>query len=366
MNKILAQAKRFDWWMIIAALGLTVIGLVSIYSSSMASKDFSAFSKQAIIFGASIVLMIAVSFFDYRGIKENSYFILFLYIFFILLLAGLFVFAPSIRNVKSWYKIGPLSFDPAEFTKLILVIMLAKYFSYRHVEMYKLKHIVMSGIYMLIPVFLIFFQPNLGSAIIFFAIWFSTLLVSGIKFKHFIVLLCIVLILAALGWFFVLQDYQRARIFSVIFPDYEPLGTGWNQRQAKIAIGNGGFWGQGFGSGSQTQYGFVPEVKADFIFSAIAEEFGFATILLTLGFFGILFWRLTRTAFLARDNFSRLFCLGLGIWFLIQLIINIGSNIGFLPVIGVPLPLVSSGGSALMVSYLGLGIYQSIKKSMVS
>jgi len=366
MNKILTQIRKFDWWMMLAALGLSIMGLVSIYSSSMNSGDFSAFNKQAIILGASIIIMIAISYFDYRGIKENSYLILFIYILFILLLAGLFIFAPSIRNVKSWYKIGGLSFDPAEFTKLILVIILAKYFSYRHVEMYKLKHIIMSGIYMLVPVFLIFLQPNLGSAIIFFAIWFITLIVSGIKFKHFMVLLCLVLILAALGWFFVLQDYQRARIFSVIFPDYEPLGTGWNQRQAKIAIGNGGFWGQGFGSGSQTQYGFVPEVKADFIFSAIAEEFGFMSILIMLGFFGILFWRLTRTAFLARDNFSRLFCLGIGIWFLIQLIINIGSNVGFLPVIGVPLPLVSSGGSALMASYLGLGIYQSIKKSMIS
>ncbi len=366
MNKFLAQVKKFDWWLIFGIFGLTSIGLLSIYSSSMANRDFSAFNKQLIFFGISLIAMFAISLFDYRGIRENSYFILSLYILFNFLLIGLLFFAPSIRGVKSWYKLGPLSFDPADFTKLVLVVILAKYFSHRHIEMYKLKHVILSGIYMLIPVGLILLQPNMGSALIFMAIWFSVLLVSGIKFKHFIILLFIILILAGLAWSFVLKDYQRERIISVIYPEYEPLGTGWNQRQAKIAIGNGGFWGQGFGYGSQTQYGFVPEVKADFIFSAIAEEFGFATIILMLGFFGIVFWRLTKTAFLARDNFSRLFCLGLGIWFLIQLVINIGSNIGFLPVIGVPMPLVSSGGSALLSAYMGLGIYQSIKKSMIS
>ena len=366
MNSAITHIKKFDWWLILAAVGLTILGLVSIYSSSVSSKDFSGFQKQLIFFAVSLIFMVAVSFFDYRGIRESSYFIVFVYIACIILLLGLFIFAPSVRGVRSWYRLGPLSLDPSEFTKLILIIILAKYFSYRHVELYKLRHIILSGVYMMIPALLIFLQPDLGSAIIFFAIWFCILLVSGIKFRHFLILLCVILILAALSWFFVLKDYQKARITSFMLPSYEPLATGWNQKQAKIAIGNGGIFGQGFGDGSQTQYGFVPEVKADFIFSAIAEEFGFITIVIMLGLFSIVFWRLTRIAFLARDNFSRIFCLGLGIWFLIQLIINIGSNVGFLPVIGVPLPLVSLGGSSLLAIYIGLGICQSIRKSIAS
>jgi len=366
MNSFLLKTKKCDWWIIVSAVCLSFIGLASVYSSSVLSGDFSAFWRQLVFLVVSLAIMFIVSFFDYRGIKESSPFMLVLYIVLVLLLLGLFLFAPSIRGTRGWYKIGNLSFDPAEFAKLILIIILAKYFSYRHAELYKNRHIVFSGIYMAVLALLVFFKPDLGSAIIFFIIWFGMLLVSGIKFKQFIILLLIVLILAVVAWNFVLKDYQKERIISFMVPEYEPLGTGWNQRQARIAIGNGGLFGQGFGQGSQTQYGFVPEVKADFIFSAIGEEFGLITILVMLGLFALLFWRLTRTAFLARDNFSRLFCLGLGIWFLIQLVVNIGSNIGFLPVIGVPMPFVSAGGSSLLAIFIGLGIFQSIRKSMIS
>jgi rod shape determining protein RodA len=355
------QIKKFDWLLISSAIFLTGIGLLSLYSSSQTSGDFLNFKKQAIFWTISFLAMVFFSFFDYRALKENSYLILFLYLLSIIFLAGLFLFAPGIRGVRGWYKIGPISLDPAEFTKIILVILLAKYFSFRHAEMYKLRHIILSGVYVAIPAMLVYFQPDLGSALIFICLWFGILIVSGIKLRHFLILVLLAIIMGILAWSFMLKDYQKERIISFLFPEYEPLETGWNQKQAKIAIGSGGLFGKGLGKGSQTQYGFLPEPQTDFIFAAVGEEFGLITLTGMLLLFLILFWRITKIALFARDNFSRLFSLGLGIWLVIQLFINIGSNIGFLPIIGVPLPLVSYGGSSLLAIYIGLGILQNIK-----
>lgn len=348
------------------ALFLVGIGLLSIYSSSITSQDFSNFYKQIIFLAISFLIMLIISLLDYRILRENSYLVLFLYLLCLLLLGGLFLFAPSIRGVRGWYKIGPVSLDPVALAKLVLIIVLAKYFSFRHIEMYKLRHIILSGFYMALPVSLVYLQPDLGSALIFLFIWLGILMVSGIKLRHFLILLLIIVILGVLSWTFILKDYQKERILSFLSPEYEPLGIGWNQRQARIAIGNGGFLGKGIGGGAQTQYGFLPEPQTDFIFSAIGEEFGFITISLLLALFSMLFWRITRIALLAKDNFSRLFILGFGVWLIVQLVINIGSNIGFLPIIGIPLPLVSYGGSSMLAVFIGLGILQSMRKKSIA
>ena len=186
--------------------------------------------------------MFLTSFFDYRTIKNNSYLILFSYFICCLLLLGLFFFAPEIRGSKGWYRIDwlSISIDPIEFTKIVLIILLAKYFSMRHIEMYHLKHILISGIYVFIPCFLIFFQPDLGSVLILLSLWLGILIVSGIKLKHFLLLIFLGILIFALSWSFLLKDYQKARILSFIEPQIEPLGVGWSQNQSKIAIGSGG------------------------------------------------------------------------------------------------------------------------------
>ncbi len=305
--------------------------------------------------------MVAVSFFDWREFRENPYFILALYFLCILSLLGLFFFAPEIRGVKSWYKIGPVSFNPIEFTKIVLIILLAKYFSMRHIEMYRLKHILLSGFYILLPVVLIFPQPDLGSIIILIILWIGVLIISGIKLRHFLILAFCGLLILALSWSFLLRNYQKERIMSFFAPQIEPLGMGWNQAQAKIAIGSGGIFGQGLGSGSQTRYGFLPEPHTDFIFAAIAEEAGLVGISIMLLLFVILIWRVMKIAITSQSNFPRLFASGLAIVLFSQIFIHIGMNLGILPVIGIPLPLVSYGGSGLIATCIGLGILQSIK-----
>jgi len=358
---ILIRFKNLDWVLIISAFLLVSIGLISIYSSSLNKGNFLNFKKQIVFSVISIFLLIFFSFFDWRIFKENPYLILILYFLCLFFLAGLFFFAPEIRGTKSWYKLGPISIDPIEFTKIILIILLAKYFSKRHIEMYRISHILISGIYFLIPAILIFFQPNLGSVLILAILWLGILIISGIKVRHFFLLFFIFLLILALGWQFFLKDYQKQRLISFFQPKFEPKGIGWSQIQAKIAIGVGGISGQGLFKGPQTQLGFLPEPQTDFIFSAIAEEMGLMGVLILFFLFSILIWRILKTALAAQSNFPRLFASGFAILLLTEIFIHIGMNLGILPIIGISLPLVSYGGSSLITTFIGLGILQSFR-----
>lgn len=358
----ISYLKKLDWVLIISALLITGMGLLSIYSSSISRGDFLNFKKQIIFFGIGFFLMIFFIFFDWRILRDDPYFILALYFFCLLLLAGLFFFAPEIRGVKSWYKLGPISIHPIEFTKVILIILLAKYFSIRHIEMYRIKHIFLSGVYVLAPAILVFLQPDLGSVLILAALWGGILIISGIKIRHFLILCLCFLLILILSWFFLLRDYQKERIISFLQPQLaDPLKIGWSQNQAKIAIGSGGLFGQGLGSGSQTQYGFLPEPQTDFIFAAIAEEMGLLGISVLLFLFSILLWRIFRIALSSASNFPRLFASGFAILLISQIFIHIGMNLGILPIIGISLPLVSYGGSSLIATLFALGVLESIK-----
>lgn len=359
---MLRMLKNLDWALITVSFLLVGIGLLSIYSSSLGKDDFLNFEKQLIFFGIGIILMFLFSFFDWRIFRESSPLILILYILSLLGLAGLFFLAPEIRGVKSWYRVGPVSIDPIEFTKLVLIIILAKYFSMRHIEMYRFRHILFSGFYVFLPSALIFLQPDLGSVLVLIALWVGVLLISGIKIRHFLILSLCGLLIFAFSWAFLLKDYQKERVLSFLSPE-DPLGSGWSQNQAKIAIGSGGIMGQGLGQGSQTQYGFLPEPQTDFTFSAIAEETGLIGVLALLLLFCVLIWRIAKIAINSESNFPRLFAIGFTIILISQIFIHIGMNLGLLPIIGIPLPLVSYGGSGLIATFISLGILQSIRKS---
>lgn len=351
--------KKLDWILIGCASLLTCFGLGAIYSASLARGDFLNLEKQLIFFAVAFLLMLFISTFDYRILRNNSYLILILYAICLLLLAGLYFFAPIIRGTRGWYQVGLLTLDPIEPAKIVLIILLAKYFSMRHVEMYKFRHIVLSGIYVAIPALLIFLKPDLGGTLVLVFMWLGILLVSGIKLKHFVVLLLGFALVAGAGWQFFLKDYQKARITSFIFP-YDVLGGSWSQNQTKIAIGSGQLFGQGLGKGSQVQYGFLPEPHTDFIFSVIAEEWGLAGVIAFFGLYLTLIWRILKVAIQAQSNFPRLFAVGFAIVLITQFLVNVGMNLSLMPVIGVYLPFVSYGGSGLIASFVSLGIMQGI------
>ena len=227
--------------------------------------------------------------------------------------------------------------------------------------MYRIQHIILSAIYFGVPFALVFFQPNLGSGGLLILLWLIILLVSGLKLRHFLAIMALGVIFATLAWTFVLHDYQKSRIISFLEPELDPLGIGWSQLQSKIAIGNGGIWGTGIGKGTQTQHGFLTEPHTDFIFSAIGEEFGLVGIGTVFILFFVLLWRVFKIGIMAESNFPRLFSIGFGALLIIQFAVNIGMNIGFLPIVGLPLPFVSYGGSSLLMLFFGLGVLQSIK-----
>jgi len=360
MGVLTSHLRKLDWGVIVPAVVLVCFVLAAIYSTCLAKNNFSNLEKQIVFFALGFILMIIVSFFDYRTLRNNSYLILVLYGLCLLLLAGLHFFAPDIRGTKGWYKVGILSLDPIEPTKIVLVILLAKYFSMRHVEMYKFRHIVFSGIYVLLPALLVFIKPDMGGTIVLLLVWLGILLVSGIKLNHFLILSFCFLLVSGLAWGFLLKDYQKERITAFIFP-YDYLGASWSQNQTKISIGSGQILGEGIGKGSQVQYGFLPEPHTDFIFSVVAEELGVAGVIVLFISYGFLVWRVLTIAIDSQSNFPRLFASGFAIILIAQFFINIGMNLSLLPVVGIYLPFISYGGSGLIGNFLCLGILQSIK-----
>lgn len=226
--------------------------------------------------------------------------------------------------------------------------------------MYKLRHILISGLYVLLPSVLIFLKPDLGGAMILWFMWIGILMVSGIKLKHFLILFICFALIAGFSYGFLLKPYQKDRILSFLFP-YDVLGSSWSQTQAKITIGSGQILGQGLGQGSQVQYGFLPEPHTDFIFSVISEEWGLLGISIFFILYFVLIWRILKIAIESDSNFPRLFAVGFAIVLISQFVINIGMNLALLPVVGIYLPLVSYGGSGLIANFASIGILQSIK-----
>jgi rod shape determining protein RodA len=239
---------------------------------------------------------------------------------------------------------------------------LAKYFSRRHVEIRDIKHIFISGFYALVPLVLVLLQPDFGSAMIILAVWLGMVLVSGISKVHlFLVLASGVLIFIGL-WFFAFEPYQKARIYTFINPLSDIHKTGYNVFQSTIAVGSGQVFGKGLGFGTQSRLKFLPVPQSDFIFAAFAEEWGFVGSIIILILYGLVIWRILYFASLGASNFEILFGMGIAILFMSHVLINIGMNIGLMPVTGIPLPFMSYGGSHLLAEFAGLGILMSMRR----
>lgn len=351
--------KKIDLSVLACTLGLSGLGLVSIYSSSFFRNGFLNFRKQVVFLIIGFSLMFFLARLDWRLLRDSR-FLLLCYFTLLLLLCGLLFLGKRIRGIRGWYRLGFLSFDPVPFMEAVLILVLAKYFSLRHVELYNLKHIFVSGLYALFPFALVFFQPDLGSALLFFFVWLGILVVSGIRLKHFLLLLFLFLLLSGLAWSFLLKPYQKERLADFVFPERDIRRGGWSQRQALIGLGSGGFWGKGFKKGTQVQLGFLTFPQTDFIFAAIGEEFGLAGVMALLLLMLYLCFRIVKVAYKSKTNFPRLFAFGFSLLLITKTFIHAGVNLGLLPVVGLSLPFVSYGGSEILAHFVCLGILQSI------
>ncbi|MBI2451057.1 MAG: rod shape-determining protein RodA [Parcubacteria group bacterium] len=355
MNFFYLHLKKIDWILLGAISALCLISLAVIFNLSSIN-----FHKQLIWFGLGIFILILISLADYRILKTYPAPLLFIYFLSSILLLGVIFFGQRVRGSLSWFNLGLATFQPTEIAKPILVLLLAKYFSLRHIEMYRIRHLVVSGIYAFLPIALLLAQPDLGSAVIFGLIWLGMVLLSGIKSRHLLAVILIFGIISVLAWNFFLADYQKGRIMTFLRPETDFRGRGYQARQTLVAAGSGGFFGLGLGQGYQARLGFLPEPTTDFIFSAISEELGLAAGIFIFFLYGIIFWRIMKIGLAADNNFARLYSLGLGVMLAANLAISIGMNLGLLPITGIPTPFLSYGGSYLISLFLAFGILQGI------
>lgn len=350
--------KNIDWILFACVMLICLAGLATMNSFTGNSLFFERQATWLII--CPIIFFIA-SFLDWSFLK-NTRIIVSLFVLSVGLLLSLFIFGSVFKGAQSWFNLGAFTFQPADPIKIVVILLLSKYFSRRHIEIANIRHILVSGFYVFVIFLLVFLQPDFGSAIIIFSIWLGMVLVSGISKRHLLAVFLVGIVSFAVLWGFVFKPYQKDRIKSFIHPLTDIRGTGYNAYQSTIAVGSGELFGKGIGYGTQSKLQFLPEYQTDFIFAAFAEEWGFTGVMLLFLLYGIVFWRMLKISMRGGTNFEILFGLGLTVLFLVHAVIHIGMNIGLLPVTGNTLPFMSYGGSHLLTEFLGLGMLMGMRR----
>ncbi len=349
---------KFDWSLFSVWLVLVSVGLITMGGMGETARPF--LEKQLWFSLAGLILILVIPLADYRIFKNYSAPALIIYLISLCLLF-LSLASDAVRGISAWITLGPFRLEPSEFAKLTLVILLAKYFSQKHTEIYRVHHLIASGLYTAFPAFLVILQPDLGSAFVFFVIWLSMLFTAGVKRNHLLVILILAVLASLVAWSFFLETYQKNRIISFVNPYLDPKGEGYSIIQSKIAIGSGQVWGAGFGQGTQSRFGFLPEAHTDFAFASFAEQFGLIGIAGVFSMLWFLFFRIGRIGFAVRNNFAKLFSIGFMAFIFVHVIINAGMNLGLLPITGISFPFLSYGGSFLIAITLGVAFMEAIK-----
>lgn len=350
--------SRIDWVLVAGLVPLLAAGLLTM-NSFVGESAF--FEKQLIWISLSVVLFFSLSLIDFRFLRRSGV-LVGLYGVSATLLVFLFFAGAVFQGAQSWFNFGWFAFQPSDSAKIVLILVLAKYFSRRHIEIAHIRHILISGLYALVFFLFVFFQPDFGQAIMFFFIWLGMALASGLSKKHLLLVITAGAVSFLALWFFVFEDYQKQRIVTFIHPLTDIRGAGYNAYQSTIAVGSGEIFGKGIGYGTQSKLQFLPEYETDFIFAAFAEEWGFVGVLVLLFCFGVVIWRILHNAFYGATNFETLFGVGLAVLFISHFTIHIGMNIGLLPVTGTTIPFLSYGGSHLVTEFIGLGILMGMRR----
>ncbi|MFH1084222.1 MAG: rod shape-determining protein RodA [Chloroflexota bacterium] len=354
---------RFDWALLIATLCLVALGCVMIYSAYEVSAptpdgawlDNIVF-RQGLFAAIGFLAYLAMAALDYRVLARASRWI---YLAAMAALGATLVIGRTAFGAQSWLDVPTFGPQPSEFVKVMVIIVLGGLLSGDKSGLESPRALALSVLAIVPPVALIYLQPDFGTAMIVVVTWAAMAFLAGVRWQHLLVLGLLALVAVPVVWFR-LEGYMRDRLFIFLTPGHDPSGASYNINQALISIGSGGLWGKGLFRGTQTQLHFLRVRHTDFIFSVLAEELGFAGSLLLLILFVFLGLRLIRIAATARDAFGRLLVSGVAAMILAQAFINLGMNANILPVTGLPLPLVSYGGSSLIATLLGLGLAQSV------
>lgn len=349
--------RNFDYPLLGVSLALVGVGLLNIYSATGGGAS-GIFNKQLLWFGIGMAMLLPIVVIDYRVLDRLSYFI---YGIVLAGLAAVLAVGRTTLGATRWIDIGGFSIQPSEFAKLALILALAKYFqTVWRANGYSARELVLPLILSIIPFALIAKQPDLGSAGFLLIIMGTLFLMVKVERRFLVSLLLFAAPFPFILWKFALHDYQKQRVLTMLDPQSDPLGKGYHIIQSIIAVGSGGMTGKGFLQGSQAQLNFLPEQHTDFIFSVLAEEWGFAGGLVTIALYIGLVYLSMQVALNAKDRFGQLLSAGIAAMFFWQAFINLAMVVGMFPVVGVPLPFISYGGSALLMNMASLGILLNI------
>jgi rod shape determining protein RodA len=359
--RIVSVIRSVDWLLLSCCLVISVFGLITMHAFGPSEQGDPFFIRQLIWLCVSVLAFFLASTIDFRFMRQTSV-VSAMYAIAILLLVALIPFGSVYSGAKSWFDFGFFAFQPVELVKVVLIIVLAKYFSRRHVEIARIRHILVSGAYAFLAFGLLFLQPDFGSAMLVFAVWLGMVMISGISKKHLGIVALLAMVAGAATWGFALDDYQRNRIKTFIHPLSDIQGAGYNAHQATITVGSGEIFGKGVGFGTQSRLKYLPEYETDFVFAAFAEEWGFVGVLLLFLMWGIVIWRIIEIGNFGETNFESLFAYGLAILLMSHFTIHVGMNIGLLPVTGLTFPFMSYGGTHLLATYVSLGALMGMRK----
>jgi len=350
--------RNFDFWLFGAAVFLSIFGVMMIQSAIAGNEVLrESVSRQPIFLILGIFLMLVMTAIDYHYWSSLARF---MYIFAMISLIVIYIVGQARFGSARWLDTGVILIQPSEIVKILMIMVLADYFVKNQDKPRDLRWIAQSFILTLGVVVWILLQPNLSTSIVIFVIWFSLLWICGLPLKYLVILSLLGLILAAAA-FPLLEDYQQARILNFLFPDPEARhGDTYNVEQALITIGSGGLFGQGYGQGTQVQLRFLKVRHTDFIFSVLAEEFGFVGSLAIIGVLLFIIWRCIEAGKNASDLYGSLIAYSYAAMLFFQTAINVGVNLNVVPVTGLPLPFLSYGGSSLLSSVLGIGLVESV------
>lgn len=350
---------HYDWILLLQVTLVAAIGILNLYSATSAWSGPATpiYLKQLSWFGLGLIIVTVLCLFDYRHLDYLGYPA---YGVALLMLLAVLVVGRTSMGATRWLSFGGIGLQPSELMKIVIIIVLAKYFTERsQPHGYTLQELWVPGALLLVPVLLVMKQPDLGTAMLLLAIGGTMALFAGIR-RSTLVVLGIAGLASAFGGWFLLHDYQRQRVYTFLNPEQDPLRTGYHIIQSKIAVGSGGLFGQGFRKGTQAQLSFLPERHTDFAFSVFAEEWGFAGCLVVVALYLlIILWGLY-IARRASDRFGMFLALGVSAMLFWHIVVNLGMVIGLLPVVGVPLPLFSYGGTSMITTMSGVGLLLNV------
>lgn len=349
--------RDFDWALLVVTFVICSIGVLQIFSATLDTPWRDAWWKQIIWIGFGLVLMWGITLVDYHTLLGRAP------VFYGLAILGLvatFFLGRKAFGAQRWIVIGGVRLQISEFVKLVIILLIAWYLSDLKSEKLEVRDLLKLGGLVAVPTLLVLYQPDLGTALTYLSVLVAGVILAGLRWKHALVIVVGLALVLPAGYAF-LQDYQKARLLSFLDPSRDPKGSGYQVIQSEIAVGSGGIWGQGVTRGTQTQLRFLPVPHTDFIFAAFAEEHGFVGVVVVLGLYFLLLMQVVQNAQMAPDRAGMYLCMGVAALLLFHVLVNVGMVVGRMPVTGIPLPLMSSGGSNIWSVFLMLGLVNNVR-----